>query len=82
MLVLSYVQTDATAPNIVWSTMWAVVCNWVQQLSTIRGPVVHCGKDTTHKTLRPCLIHVRGANNVLKVVQTNPTLLRYASVIT
>ena len=80
-------QTNATTLNIVWTTFLAVVaselavvCKRVQQLPTIRGPAVHCGK-TTHKTLRPCVLRVRGSNNVLKVVQTNPTLSRYASVI-
>ena len=31
--------------------MLAAVCKRMQQLSTISGPVVHRGKDTTHKTL-------------------------------
>ena len=73
-LVLSYVQTNATTPNILWSTLLgvvaselAVVCKWVQQLPTIRGPAVHCGK-TTLKTLRPCVLRVRDPNNVLRVV--------------
>ena len=79
-LVLSYVQTDATTPNIVWSTLLevvmsvlAVVCKRLQQLPTIREPAVHCGK-TTHKTLKPCVLCVRGPNNVLRVIQTNTTL--------
>ena len=52
-------QTDATTPNIVElrmlaavASMLAVVCNWMQRLQTMLGPVVvHRGKDTTHKTL-------------------------------
>ena len=31
---------------------------------------------------RPCVMRVRGPNNVGRAVQTNPTLLRYASAIT
>ena len=51
-------QTDATTPNIVAPTMLgvvasmlAVVCKRMQQLPTMLGPTVHCGKDTTHKSL-------------------------------
>ena len=29
----------------------AVVCKRIQQLPTVLGPAVHCGKDTTYKTL-------------------------------
>ena len=43
---------------------------------------MHRGKDTTHKTLEPCAIHVRGPNNAGRAVQTGETLLRYASEIT
>ena len=46
-------------PNIVAPTMLkvvvyvlAVVCKRMQQLPTMLGPAVHCGKDTTHKTLQ------------------------------
>ena len=42
------------------------------------GPAVHRGKDTTHT----CVMSVRGPNNVRRAVQTDPTLLRYASAIT
>ena len=43
------------------------------------------GKDTTHETFLNTLIlswRVRGPNNVGRAVQTDPTLLRYASTIT
>ena len=47
-----------TTPTIVGLTMLgvvtsvlAVVCKRMQQLPTMLGPVVHRGKDTTHKTL-------------------------------
>ena len=58
MFSLSYVQTNATTPNIVWPTMLgvaasvlAVVCKRMQQLPTMLGPAVHHGKDTAHKSL-------------------------------
>ena len=47
----------------------------IQQLPTSLGPAAHRGKNTTHKPLR-------GPNNVGRAVQTDPTLLRYASTIT
>ena len=62
---LNYVQTDATTPNIVGSTMLgvvasvlAVVCKRMQQLPTTLGAAVHRGKDTTHKTLET-MCHAR-----------------------
>ena len=33
------------------ASVLAVVCELVQQLLTVRGPAVHCGKGTTLKTL-------------------------------
>ena len=55
---IGFVQTDATTPNIIVPTMvgivafvLAVVCKRMQQLSTMLGPAVHRGKDTTHKSL-------------------------------
>ena len=54
-----------------------MVCKRVQQLPTIRGPAVHCGK-TTHKTLRPCVLRVRGPNNVLSGAnESNIITLRF-----
>ena len=54
----SYVQTDATTPNIVGPTTLGVVasvlvvlCKRMQQLPTMLGPALHRGKDTTQKTL-------------------------------
>ena len=60
------VQTDATTPNN------------LRTCSTRR-------KDTTHETFLNTLIlswRVRGPNNVGRALQTDPTLLRYASTIT
>ena len=54
----SYVQTDATTPNIVGPTVLEVVASVlvvvgkrIQQLPAMLGPAVHCGMDTTQKTL-------------------------------
>ena len=51
-------QTEATTPNSVGPRMLGVVASvlamvWkrTKNLSTISGPAVHRGKDTTHKTL-------------------------------
>ena len=33
------------------ASVLAVICKRMQQLPTMLGPVVHRGKDTTHKTL-------------------------------
>ena len=54
----------------------------MQQLPTMLGPAVYRGKDTNHKTCKPCVMRVRGPNNVGRAVQTDPTLLRYASAVT
>ena len=58
----------------------AVLCKQIQQLPTMLGPAVHRGKDTSPKTLKPpCVMRVRGPNNVGGAAQlTDPTLLRYA----
>ena len=87
---LGCVQTDATTPNIIAPTMLgvvacvsAVVCKRMQQLPKSLGPAVHRGKNTTHKSFcNPCVMSVRGPNNVGRAVQTDPILLRYASAIT
>ena len=54
------------------------MCKRMQQLQTMLGPAVHRGKDTTHK----CVMSVRGPTNVGRALQTDPTLLSYASVVT
>ena len=50
-------QMDKTTENVVRPRMLgvvacvlAVVCKRMQQLPTLLGPAVNCGKDTTHKT--------------------------------
>ena len=44
-------------------------------------PTVHHGKDTTHKSLET-MCNARAWPHVGRAVQTDPTLLRYASAIT
>ena len=51
-------QMDKMTENVVRPRMLgvvacvlAVVCKRMQQLPTLLGPAVNCGKDTTHKTL-------------------------------
>ena len=82
-------QTDATTPNIVAPTMLgifacvlAVVCKRMQQLPTMLGPGVHRGRIQPISLCKPCVMSVRGPNNVGRAVQTDPTLLCYASAIT
>ena len=57
-VILGCVQTGATTPNIIAPTMLgivacvlAVVCKRMQQLTTMLGPAVRRGKDTTPKSL-------------------------------
>ena len=62
-----------------------MVCKLMQQLPTILGPAVYRGRDTTYETFLNTLIlswRLRNPNNVGRAVQTDPTLLRYASMIT
>ena len=51
----TYMQTDATTPDIDGPTVLGVVASVLvvvcKQFSTMLGPAVHCGKDTSHKTL-------------------------------
>ena len=72
---MSYVQTDATTPNIVAPTMLgvvgcvlAVVCKRMQQLPTMLGPAVHVGRIKPISLCKPCLMSVRGPNNVGRAV--------------
>ena len=77
-----------TIPNLVAPTMLgvvacvlAVVCKRMQQLPTMLGPALHRGKDKPISLCKPCIMSVCGPNNVGRAVQTDPTLLRYASAI-
>jgi len=83
------VQIDATTPNTIAPTMLgivacvlAVVCKRMQQLPTMLGPAVHRGRIHPISLCKPCVMSVRGPNNVGRAVQTDPTLLPYASTIT
>ena len=56
-----------------------MVCKRMQQLPTMQCIV---GRIQHTSLCKPCVMSVRGPNNVGKAVQTDPTLLRYASAIT
>ena len=85
---LGCVQTDATTSNIVAPTMLGVVgacwkwcangCNNSQQCWDLQWIV---GRIQPISDCKPCVMSVRGPNNVGRVVQTDPTLLRYALAI-
>ena len=82
-------QTGATTPNIVGPTSWELLgacwqwcangCNNSQKVWDLQciveriQPISLCN---------PCVMSVRGPNNVGRALQTDPTLLRYASAIT
>ena len=80
-----------TTPNIVGpmmlgvvACMLAVVCKRMQQLLTSLGPAMHRGKNTTHtggSLCNPCIMSMPVPNSVGSAVQTDPTLLRFASAI-
>ena len=79
-------QTGATTPNIFAPTMLgvvsyvlAVVCKRMQQVWDLQCTV---GRIQPISLCNPCGMSVRGPNNVGRTVQTDPTLLRYASAIT
>ena len=84
--VICCVQTDATTPNIVGATMLgviacvlAVVCKRMQHLPNLQCIV---GRIQPISLCKLCEMSVRGPNNVGRIVQTDPTLWRYASAIT
>ena len=82
-------QTNATTLNIVAPIMLGVVarvlavvckrCNNSQQCWDLQCIV---GRIQPISLCKPCVMSVRGPNNVGRAVQTDPTLLRYASAIT
>ena len=80
-------QMDKTTANVVGprtlgvvASVLAVVCKRMQQLPTLLGPAVNCGKDTTLRLCRPCVMCMQGPNS--RALQMDLTLLRYASAIT
>ena len=84
----SGVQTDATTSNTVAPTMLgvvacvlAVVCKRMQQLPTMLDLQCIVGRMQPMSLFKPCIMSVPGPNNVGRAVQTDPTLLRYASAI-
>ena len=81
--LLGCVQTDATTPNIVAPTMLGVA---VSVLAVVSKQCwnLYCivGRIQPISLCKLCVMSVRGPNNVGRAVQTDPTLLRYASAIT
>ena len=80
-------QMDKTTANVVGprtlgvvASVLAVVCKRMQQLPTLLGPAVNCGKDTTLRLCRPCVMCMQGPDS--RAVQMDSTLLCYASAIT
>ena len=78
-------QMDATTLNIVALTMLGVVASVLAR----SGVQTECwdlqfivGKIQPISLCKPCVMSMRGPNNVGRVVETGPTLLRYASAIT
>ena len=57
----------------------AIGCNNSQQCWDLQCIV---GRIQPISLCKPCVMSVRGPNNVGRAVQTDPTLLRYASAIT
>ena len=77
-------QTDTTTPNIVATTtacwQWCSNgCNNSQECWDLQCIV---GRIQPISLCKPCVMSVRGPNNVGRAVQTDPTLSRYASAIT
>ena len=58
---------------------YANVCNNYQQCWDLQCIV---GRIQPISLCKPCIMSLRGSNNVGRAVQTDPTLLRYASAIT
>ena len=54
----------------------------MQQFLTMLGPAVHRGKDTTHRSLKTMRNERARPQQCWRAVQTDPTLLRYASATT
>ena len=67
LLVLSaktmYKRTGSTMLGVVASVL-ALVCTRMQQLPTMLGPAVHRGRIQPIRLWRPCVIRVRGPNNL------------------
>ena len=49
----------------------------MRQLPTMLGPAVHRRRIQPIILCRPCVLRVRGPNNVGRAVQTDPLLFRY-----
>ena len=79
--LLGCVRTDATTPTFLrpcWQC-YANGCNNSKQCWNLQCIV---GRIQPTSLCKPCVMSVHGPNNVGRVVQTDPTLLRYASAVT
>ena len=64
------------------ASLLVVVGKQMQQLPTMLEPECIMERIQPIRLCKPCVMHVHGPNNVGRAVQTDPTLLRYASAIT
>ena len=77
-------QTDATTSNIValLRACWQWCANGCKNSQQCWDLQCIVGKIQPIRLCKPSVISVRGPNKVGRAVQTDPTLLRYASAIT
>ena len=64
------------------ASLLVVVGKQMQQLPTMFKPECIMERIQPIRLCKPCVMHVRGPNNVGRAVQMDPTLLRYALAIT
>ena len=64
------------------ASLLVVVGKRMQQLPTMLKPKCIMERIQPIRLCKPCVMHVRGPNNVGRAVQMDPTLLRYALAIT
>ena len=86
---LGCVQTDAQLPTLLRQQCWELLgacwqwcangCNNSHQCWDLQCNV---GRIQPISLCKPCIMSVRGPNNVGRAVETDPILLRYASAIT
>ena len=83
--VSSGLQTDATTHQQCWELLrpcWHRCANGPKNSQQCWDLQCIVGRIQLIWLWRPCVMRVRGPNNVGRAVQTDPTLLRYASAIT
>ena len=75
-------QTGATTPNIVVPWCWQWCANGCNNSQQVWDPQYIVGRIQLISLCNPCVMSVRGPKNVGIAMQTDPTLLHYASAIT